>query len=141
MSDAYFKEDEIRTQTRRMLQLMNQYSLMEVEYEDKQGEGSLTIRRDSQESSPPLLEGRTDALPGQVRASTVGRIEWEAQEDDEVGRGEVVAKIMKQDEQIPVKAPRGGTLTDVTESNAVAFGDTIARVTKPSVDQNEDEEQ
>jgi biotin carboxyl carrier protein len=141
MSDAYFKEDEIRTQTRRMLQLMNQYSLMEVEYEDKQGEGSLTIRRDSQESSPPLLEGRTDVLPGQIRASTVGRLEWEAEAGDEVGRGEVVAKIVKQDERIPVKAPRGGTLTDIIDSDVVEFGDTIARVSKPSVNQDEDDEQ
>ncbi len=134
MSDDYFNEDEIRSQTRRMLQLMNQYSLMEVEYEEKEGDESLKLRRASRESSPPIL-------PGQVRASTIGHIEWECEEDDEVGRGQVVANIVKHDERIPVKAPRSGRLTEVTENEVVEFGDTVARVLKPSGDQEEDGEE
>jgi biotin carboxyl carrier protein len=117
---------------------MNQYSLMEIEYEDKDEEQTLKIRRDSQESSPPLLEGRTDVLPGQVRASTVGRIEWDAEDGDTVNRGEVLATISKQDESIPVKAPQGGELIDVSEDEWVEFGETLARVVSDSVGDEEE---
>lgn len=136
---AGFNESDVRYKTRRILQLMNQYSLMEIEYEDKDEEQTLKVRRDSQESSPPLLEGRTDVLPGQVRAATVGRIDWDAEEGDTVNRGEVLATISKQDESIPVKAPQGGELTDVSEDEWVEFGQTLARVVSDSTG-DEDEE-
>lgn len=134
-----FNESEVRYQTRRILQLMNQYSLMEIEFEDKDDEQTIKVRRDSQESSPPLLEGRTDELPGQVRASTVGQIEWDAEAGDSVNRGEVIATISKQDESIPVKAPQGGELIDTTKNEWVEFGETLARVVSQS-STDEDEE-
>jgi biotin carboxyl carrier protein len=139
MSNGQYNEKEVRSQTRRILQLMNQYSLMEIEYEDKDTDQSIKLRRDSQESSPPLLEGRTEVLPGQVRSPTVGKLEWDAQDGDQVGRGDVIAKIVKQDETIPVKAPRGGRLADLIDKDVVEFGDTIARVHQPGSDEeNED---
>lgn len=135
-----FNEADVRHKTRRILQLMNQYSLMEIEFEDKETDDMLKLRRDSQESSPPLLEGRSNLLPGEVRASTVGTLEWNCEEGDSVNRGEVVAKIHKQDESIPVKAPQGGELTDCTKKDAVQFGDTVARVLSEATVDDEDEE-
>lgn len=141
MEDGIFNESEVRNQTRRVLQLMNEYSLMEIEYEDKDEERSLKLRRDDQEASPPLLEGRSEIMPGQVRATTVGELEWEKHEGDEVGRGEIIAEIRKQDERVSVKAPRNGTLDDCTDAAMVEFGDTIARVTQDvESDEDEDEE-
>lgn len=139
MEDGIFNEAEVRNQTRRVLQLMNEYSLMEIEYENKDEDRTLKLRRDDQSASPPLLEGRSEVLPGQVRAPTVGELEWEKQNGDEVGRGEVIAEIVKQDERVSVKAPRSGMLADCTEAEMVEFGDTIARV-EQETDENEENE-
>lgn len=140
MEDGTFNESDVRNQTRRVLQLMNEYSLMEIEYEDKDEERTLKLRRNDQEASPPLLEGRSEVMPGQVRAPTVGEIVWKKNEDDEVGRGEIIAEIIKQDERVNVKAPRSGRLTDCTEDEMVEFGDTVARV-KQEVQSEDDEDE
>lgn len=139
MSSSNFNEDQVRDQTRRILQLMNQYSLMEIEYEDKETDQSITVRRDSQESSPPLLEGRTEILPGQVRSPTVGTLDWLKDSGDTVERGEVIAEIVKQDERVPVKAPRDGQLTDQSDDTMVEFGDTLARVVQSGDDEEEED--
>lgn len=140
MSKNGFNEDVVRSRTRRILQLMNQYSLMEIEFEDKENEQSLKVRRDSEESSPPLLEGRSEVLPGQVRSPTVGRLEWAIEDGEYVDRGEKIAEVRKQDEEIPVKAPCGGQLTDKIDKEYVQFGDTIARVVQSESNNEEESE-
>lgn len=139
MGVSEFNEDQIRDRTRRILQIMNQYSLMEVEYENKQDERTLKLRRETSESSPPLLEGRSEHLPGQVRSPTVGRLTWHKDEDESVARGEEIGEISKRDEAIPVKAPRDGRLKDRVDSHRVEFGETLARVVR-DVSEEEDQE-
>ncbi|MFB6345019.1 MAG: biotin/lipoyl-containing protein [bacterium] len=141
MEDGIFNESDVRNKTRRVLQLMNEYSLMEIEFEDKEDDRMLKLRRDDQEASPPLLEGRSEVMPGQVRAPTVGELVWNKQNGDEVGRGETIAEIIKQDERVSVKAPRAGVLTDCTEDEMIEFGETIARVQQETEDHSEEKDQ
>lgn len=133
-----FNERELRENARRALQLMNQYSLMEFEFEHKEEERSLTLRRSDTDSSPPLLEGRSKRLPGQVRAPTLGQLEWEREAGQPVEKGERVGHLVKQDEEVPLKAPIAGDLTDLWDGEYVEFGDVLATIVPR--DEEEDEE-
>lgn len=140
MSGETSDEERLRTQVRRALQVMNLYSLTEFEYEDKDGDTRFRIRRDDQEGHPPLLEGRSARVAGEVRAPTVGRVDWEADEGDVVQRGQQIATMMKNDEPVPVKAPIAGELVDLGGQPVAEYGDRLARIAPLDLPEEEAEE-
>lgn len=133
-----FNERDVRENTRRALQIMNQYSLQEFEFENKEEDESLTLRRSDTDSSPPLLEGRSKRLPGQVRAPTLGELEWEREAGQDVDKGERLGHITKQDEDVPLKAPIAGELTDLWTDDYVEFGDVLATIVPRSDEEDEE---
>lgn len=128
MSSEESDETILRRQVRRALQVMNLYSLTEFEYEDKENDRQFRIRRGDQESSPPLLEGRSGRLAGAVRAPAVGRVEWDAEDGDVMQRGDQIATIVKDGEEVPVKAPIRGALTEINDHPVAEYGDRLARI-------------
>lgn len=135
MSTDDLSVQNVRHLTRRALQFMNQYSLTEFEYEDKSSDQTLRLRRSDTDSSPPLLEGRSERLPGQIRSPTVGRLVWDVEAGSSVEHGEKVAEITKKEETVPVKAPKSGTLTETMTSDYVEFGDILGVVVSESDDE------
>lgn len=131
MSDS-FDRDATRTQVRKIIQLMNQYELLEFEYEDKEGETSIDISRSSADNFPPLLEGRSEAVPGKLRAPAVGRLHWEAEAGDRIEQGDVVAVVEHHEESTDVVADASGVLTDPIESSHVEYGQHLGSVVPES---------
>lgn len=128
MSEETSNEKQLRARVRRALQVMNLYSLTEFEYEDKDEDTRFRIRRDDREGYPPLLEGRSVRVAGEVRSPTVGRVEWEAEEGDVVDRGQQIATVLKNDERVPVKAPIAGELVELSGRPVTEYGDRLARI-------------
>lgn len=131
MSDS-FDEKATRSEVRKILQLMNQYELLEFEYEDKDGETSIDISRSSPDNFPPLLEGRSEEVPGKLRAPAVGRLDWETEAGDSVESGAVVAVVEHHEERTEVVADASGVLTDPIESSHVEYGQHIGSIVPES---------
>jgi len=140
MNEEISREGQLRGRVRRALQMMNLYALTEFEYEDKESDERFRIRRETREGSPPLLEGRSGRVAGEVRAPAVGRVDWEVEEGDAVRRGQKIATILKNGERVPVKAPLGGELVEVGRQPVAEYGDRLARVAPGDLADEESDE-
>lgn len=127
MSD-FIEQKEMRPVVRRALQLMNQYGLQELEYENKDREQTLHLTRSSSESFPPLLEGRSAEVTGKLRAPSVGRLIWEVEDGEEVSKGDRLGTIEKSDDDIEITSPASGIVTDPVEEGFVSYGDHLGSV-------------
>ncbi len=128
MSEPRPKLKKLRAKVGRVLRFMNHYGLREFEFEDKKGGETLKLSRLETESSPPLLEGRSASVPGQLRAPAVGKLSWLAKQDQQVEEGEKIAEIEKGDEVIELNAPLPGRLVEPVEAVCVQYGEKIGRI-------------
>jgi hypothetical protein len=123
-----FDARETRSEIRKVIQLMNQYGLREFEFEDKDGERSIDIKRSDTDQFPPLLEGRTEEVPGKLRAPAVGRLTWNVGAGDEVEQGDVVAEVQHHEESTDLIADVDGVLVDPTEASHVEYGQHLGSI-------------
>ncbi|MFB6356723.1 MAG: biotin/lipoyl-containing protein [bacterium] len=133
-----FRESDVRRHVKRLLQIMNHYDLTEVELENKTGEGGIHVRRSEQENYPPLLEGRSTDVEGEIRAPSIGQISWDVNTGDSVEANQVVGTIEKNDETVEVSTDMGGIIAELCEEEYVEFGQRIGSI-EPKQNDNGDE--
>jgi len=126
-----------RSEVKKILQLMNQYELVEFEYEEKDGDRSIELSRSAPDSFPPLLEGRSEDVPGKLRAPAVGQLEWQFEDGDDVSEGDVVAVIQAHEDREELIAGRSGVLSDPVSDDHVEYGQHLGSIVP--VDHGEDE--
>ncbi len=128
---------KIRTELLTALKFMNRFKLTEFEFEDKQKGESLKLSRSSQDSSSPLLEGRSKEIPGVIFSPAVGRISWKVKENAFVEEDSTVAEIEKHQSIVEVKAPISGTITELLPAAPVEFGEKLAVIEYRESDKDE----
>lgn len=128
---------ELRREMIRILQFMNKYHLREFEYSDKDSPNSIHLSRSEEDTSSPLLEGKSKSIPGQIYASDVGFISWESEEGQQVKEGELLGQLKKQDEQKEICAPVDGVVDFLTSAEKVEYGERIAEISATEGDEEQ----